>query len=183
MPASSSILWRLSMSEAVFNDKEVLVLSSDAIEELKQNARAAPRKRFRLCMHRSGNDATQEMVIVLHRDTAFAPHRHPIDKTESYHVIEGSMLVYFFDDSGGIINTIHMGAAGSGKPFLYRLAARMWHLPVPTSEWVVYHEVFTGPFDKARDTEIAPWGPAEYDNDAIAAFHSRLPHAAVQPPA
>ena len=36
---------------------------------------------------------------------------------------------------------------------MYRIQGNIWHQPVPISEWVIYHEVYTGPFIKEEDVE------------------------------
>jgi cupin fold WbuC family metalloprotein len=104
---------------------------------------------------------------VANRDTYIRPHRHPQGKDESYYVVEGEMVVFIFDDSGQVVRHFDMGEFASGKTVLYRLSSNLWHLPVPLTEWVVYHEVFTGPFQKERDVEYAPWSPPETDVPAV----------------
>jgi cupin fold WbuC family metalloprotein len=156
------------MQEATFNQSDIVEVTSATVEELKQKAKAAPRGRYRLCLHRSTQDQVQEMVIVAPRGTYFRPHRHPAGKSESYHVVEGSMTVFFFNDAGEVIRRIDMAAhgtagadSGGGKTYLYRLSNRIWHIPVPTSDFVVYHEVYCGPFDRDADCEYAPFSPPE----------------------
>jgi glucose-6-phosphate isomerase len=110
------------------------------------------------------------MVLVLCGRSYLRPHRHPANKNESYHVLEGELAVYLFDDEGQVTRTIELGAAHTGRPFLYRLCAPLWHMPVPHSPVVVYHEVMTGPFDKDRDVEYASWSPEEGNEKAVEAF-------------
>ena len=43
-------------------------------------------------------------------------------------------------------------------------------MPVPTSEWLVYHETFTGPFEKDLDVEFPDWAPKEGDDEKIEDF-------------
>ena len=118
-----------AMQEATFNQSDIVEVTSATVEELKAKAKAAPRGRYRLCLHRSTADQVQEMVIVAPRGTYFRPHRHPAGKTESYHVVEGSMTVFFFNDAGDVIRRIDMAAHGAGKTYLYRLSNRIWHIP------------------------------------------------------
>ena len=40
---------------------------------------------------------------------------------------------------------------------MYKIQGDVWHQPIPDSEWVVYHEVATGPFDKERDVIYSKW--------------------------
>ena len=163
------------MAESIFNDQDILEVSAATIDDLKRRALASPRKRFRLCLHASSEHQTQEKLIVFHRDSFMPPHRHPKGKSESYHLIEGAMTVYFFDDAGKLIRSFGMGKVGEGKTFLYRLSNSVWHMPVPTSEWVVYHETYTGPFDKERDVEFPAWAPQENDAEGVRKFLAGLP--------
>lgn len=162
------------MNEAIFNVEDILEISPELVEELKIKAEKSPRKRFRLCMHHSLADQTQEMLIVFRQGTFMPPHRHPQGKSESYHLVEGSMTVYFFDDNGTVIRSIPMEAYGNDKPFLYRLSASYWHMPLITSDWLVYHETYTGPFAKDSDVQFPEWAPDEMDSEAIQKFVSRL---------
>ncbi|MFC1767470.1 WbuC family cupin fold metalloprotein [Candidatus Margulisiibacteriota bacterium] len=160
------------MAESIFNTEDIFTVNSKVIEEIKKRALASPRKRFRLCLHHSVEQQTHEMLIVFHKDTFMPPHKHPKGKSESYHVIEGSMTVFFFDDKGKVIDKIDMEQYGSNKPFLYRLSDSIWHMPVPTSEWLVFHETYTGPFQKDADVEFPSWAPKEENKEQVKRFLS-----------
>lgn len=147
------------------------MVTPELVAELKRLALASPRRRARVCLHHSAAHPTQEMVIVFHRDSYMPPHRHPQGKSESYHLLEGSLRVFIFDDTGLVLGTLPLTAGGA---VLYRLAAPLWHMPVPTSEWVVYHEVYTGPFVKTTDVEFPPWAPPESRPDEAVAYVARL---------
>ena len=163
------------MSEAILNQESILEVSPELVVDLKHRAAASPRKRFRLCMHRSVEDLTQEMLIVFLKGTFMPPHRHQPGKSESYHVVEGSMKVYFFDDHGKVTRIIPMEAYGLGKTFLYRLSAVEWHMPLITSDVLVYHEARTGPFVREDDVEFPPWAPDEFDAEGVQRFLKSLP--------
>ena len=162
------------MPESIYNIKDILEINSNAVDDLKRRAFESTRKRFRLCMHHSNEDQTQEMLIVFHKDTFMPPHRHPKGKSESYHIIEGSMTVFFLNDDGDLIHEIEMEKAGGSKPFLYRLSTNAWHMPFITSEWLVYHETYSGPFTKEYDVEFPLWAPEEEDKPSIKHFMKRL---------
>ena len=40
---------------------------------------------------------------------------------------------------------------------MYRITGKVWHQPIPLTEWVVYHEVATGPFNKDEDVIYSKW--------------------------
>lgn len=158
------------MMEAIFNDQDILEVTRETIEDLKRRALASPRKRFRLCMHHSTEHLTQEMLIVFHKDTFMPPHRHVKGKSESWHILEGSMTAHIFNDEGKIIRSIEMEKEGSEKAFLCRLESNAWHMQIPTSEWLVFHETRTGPFKRDYDVEFPPWAPQEEDKEKVERF-------------
>lgn len=151
-----------------------MFVSRNMVDDLVQRARSAENGRFRLCCHTSVNANIQEMVIALTKSSLFSPHRHRPDSSESYHVIAGSLRVFFFDDGGSVVNDITLRADSPQYPFMYRLSAPIWHLPIAETEIVVYHETLTGPFQKNRDVEYAPFAPPENDQKALRRFHDGL---------
>lgn len=143
------------MQNVLHNSAEVYVLDDQKIAELKDMALAHPLKRSRVCLHGGPDSPVQEMIIVAHRDTLIEAHRHPANKPESYHLVEGHLLVKIFAEDGSVLRSIELSDHTSPK--LYRIQGGVWHQPIPLSEWVVYHEVFTGPFEKETDVIYAGW--------------------------
>lgn len=142
-------------SNVVWNDSEVFVLDHLTIAKLKELAFAHPLKRARICVHQDADDSVHEMVIAVHSESVIDPHRHPLNKPESYHVIEGELRVRIFDEFGGITQEILLGS--EGHPRMYRIDGGVWHQPISVTEWTVYHEVATGPFLKEKDVIYASW--------------------------
>lgn len=143
------------MENTIFNADDIYVLDNERLAELKRIALAHPLRRSRVCLHHSRDSGVQEMVIVAHRDSLIEAHRHPANKPESYHILEGSMLVRIFDNDGGVLREIALN--DHANPKMYRIAGGIWHQPIPLTEWVVYHEVFTGPFLKETDVIYSNW--------------------------
>lgn len=162
------------MQEILVNSEAILEVTPEVVSDLKRRAMASPRRRSRLLMHHVPEHLTQEMLIVFHQGSYMPPHRHPAGKSESYHLLAGTMTVFFFDDAGRVLRTIDLGPAGGERASLYRLSAPLWHMPVATSEWLVYHEVYTGPFVKERDVEFAPWAPPEGAGEAAERYVAGL---------
>ena len=92
-----------------------------------------------------------EMIIVAHRSSDLEAHRHPVNKPESYHVIEGTLKVIIYNNDGSMKESRLLSS--DGHPRMYRIKGNVWHQPVSMSEWVIYHEVATGPFIKEIDVE------------------------------
>ena len=150
---------------ALFNTDDVLVVDGAMIEELKRRARGTATRRFRLCLHRSEQEAVQEMIVVHCRDNYSRPHRHGF--ASSMMILEGEITVVLFADDGREERRVEMGARESGKPFSVRVGAGIWHMPVCRSEQVVFYETLEGPFDRERVNAWAPWSPAEDDPRGI----------------
>ena len=97
------------------------------------------------------------MLIVSHRDTYVAPHRHP-GKSETFVVLEGSVDIMLFGWNGVLQQTAKMGSLSSGRPFFYRMPPGQFHSLAIESELLVFIESTKGPF-RAEETENAPWAP------------------------
>ncbi len=158
---------------AVFrHNDDVIVVDGEWTACVKESARNEPKRRARLNLHHSEEDQVQEMLIAFCKDSINVPHRHN-GKTESIHVMEGRVLVIFFDDSGRVTRRLHLGPPGGRWPSLYRLAAPTWHTVIPLDDMVVIHETASGPF--SHDSELPPaWVPK--DEDSLRAFIARLRH-------
>jgi len=136
-------------------------ITAEHLRGLVAVAESLPRKRARICMHRTGDTPIHEMIIALGRETYVQPHAHR-NKSESFHVIEGRCDVVLFDDAGGIADVIRLGAADSGLPFFYRIATPIFHTLVIRTPFFVIHETTNGPF-VPEETIFASWAPPESD--------------------
>ena len=145
------------MSEAIFNKSDVFVVPYALIQELKLKAKDAPRRRFRLCLHRSHQDLVQEMIIVFCKDSKIPIHRHSVNKSETFNLMEGMLSVTLFDDKGNLKQKIKLGGPLTGRPSIYRISEPFWHKVELESEIVVVHEIATGPFDPYKKDELPKW--------------------------
>src|SRR5262245_15809625 len=115
----------------VFKHTDAIIeIGPDWLARLKRAAQESPLRRARVCLHTAPEDAIQEMIIALCKDTLFRPHRHR-DKTESFHIVEGELDLIVFDDGGRPSRIIQMGPIASGKTFCYRLNAPLYHALLP----------------------------------------------------
>jgi cupin fold WbuC family metalloprotein len=137
----------------------IVQLGPEAIDFLKGQARSSPRKRARICAHSNNDDAIHEMVIAISSSSYIRPHRH-VGKSESFHVIDGSVDVVMFDDDGAITDVVKLGDLNSGRSFYYRISESRFHMPLARTEMLVVHEVTNGPFDRNR-TILASFAPSE----------------------
>jgi cupin fold WbuC family metalloprotein len=158
---SSMKAFKEESKEVLYPQEDVVLLKSTDMVELKRLALLNPRKRVRICSHRSPGDALHEMFIVHTCDTYVRPHKH-IDKAESFFILEGRVDVVLLQDDGKIREVIPMGAPESSLAFYYRLADPIFHTLLIRSDVLVFHEVTQGPF-KREQTVFAEWAPADFD--------------------
>lgn len=151
--------WIMESAEVFYSRSPLVALGDDGIERLKRQALTNPRLRSRLCAHAGKNDPLHEMVIVHHRDVYVRPHRHHA-RSESVHVMEGEADLVLFDEDGEVTTVVPLGAHGGGRAAFCRIPAEIFHTLVFHSEWFVFHETISGPFDPTRSS-FAPWAPPD----------------------
>jgi cupin fold WbuC family metalloprotein len=151
---------------------ETVSLGDAEINLVKGMAERALRRRARICMHASRQDLLHEMLIGFSGSSYIPPHRH-YNKSESFHVVEGEVDVVLFDDLGGVVKVIRMGACGSGKVFFHRLNSSRYHTLLIRSDTLVIHEVTNGPFDPNK-SDIASFAPDESDIAAVERYMRQL---------
>lgn len=143
------------------------ILDEKSISDLKELARSSERNRARICLHDSHDELVQEMLICLYGYSYFRPHKHPASISESYHLVEGKMDIYLLSDNGELIEKVTLEAMGRSNelsaPFYYKISKPIYHFVVPRSEFLIYHEVLTGPWNKESNVIEAPFSPEEND--------------------
>jgi len=149
----------------------IVRLGSEEIDFLKRQAWLSPRRRARICAH-NDDDAIHEMIIAISSSSYIRPHRH-LGKSESFHVVDGSVDIVMFDDDGSITDVVELGDRNSGRNFYYRLSESRFHMPLSRADMLVIHEVTNGPFDRDR-TVFAPFAPAEDQVDQVKKYMSEI---------
>ncbi len=161
------------MSCTILTDSDYAIVDREIIEKLKILASQSNLKRSRLCLHQNLSDKVQEMVITVCRGSYIPPHRQ-LNKKKSYNVIEGRMMIFFFDERGNILRKIEMGLPGSDKPFIYRFSSSQWHTILPMTNSVTYLETISGPYNK-KETQFAKWAPSsDNSKESIKTFINNL---------
>jgi cupin fold WbuC family metalloprotein len=137
----------------------IVEIGLDWLSRLKAYAMESPLGRARVCVHTDDGAAVQEMILAVRQDVLFRPHRH-LNRTESFHMIEGALDVVVFDGDGKPIRGVQLAATGNGGAFYYRLNEAHYHAILPRTPVVVFHETTAGPFSK-DGTEFADWAPQD----------------------
>ncbi len=161
------------INEEVFIAEDAVVrLGDEELAFLKGQARLSPRRRARICAHKTSDDTLHEMLIVIAAASYIHPHRH-VGKSESFHIVEGEVDVAIFNNGGEVIDVIQLGAPGSGRNFYYRLSESAFHTLLIRSDYLVVHEVTNGPFERDR-TVMAPFAPSEDKVEEASAYMSQV---------
>jgi cupin fold WbuC family metalloprotein len=135
---------------------DIEVVGEGQIAHLKQLAWSSPNKRSRICLSEL-KDGVQEMVIALSKESYVRPHRHPSHKSESYHLLDGEMMVRIFQEDGKLKEEIKL----TKHTRFYRMKNGWFHQPVSITPFAVYHEVLQGPHHKEIDVQYADWSSPE----------------------
>ena len=161
------------LSQEVFVAKESIIAFGDEESEFVKIAAAkSGRRRARICAHQANDDLLHEMLIAITPGSYIHPHRH-LEKSESFHIVEGSVDVIVFNEGGSITNIIELGQYGSGKSFFYRMSESRFHTLHIQSEILVMHEVTNGPFQESMSI-LAPFAPLEADLSAVRKYEKIL---------
>jgi len=163
---------RVFNKEVLFADESIVTVEYQDIQQLKEYSDLNERKRIRLCAHRDIEDRIHEMLIIHAKNTYVRPHKH-INKTESFHIIEGTADIVIFSEDGTILDLIEMSDYSGGQIFYYRLSDARFHTVFIKSEVVVFHETTNGPFCR-EDTVFAEWSPHDNEVDATHRFLENL---------
>ena len=147
----------------LFADEEIVAVDAEDVELLKTRAQENPRKRVRLCAHRSMEDPLHEMIFVYTRDTYVRPHKN-LTESKSYHIIEGIVDLILFDELGNITRVFNMGDFSTGLSFFFRMPEPGYKCMVVKSDYLLFQETTNGPFEESH-TIYAPWAPDEDDLD------------------
>ena len=150
------------VSDEVFlATSDIVRFDQHAVAFIKEKATTNNRGRARICAHRGNEDSLHEMLIAIRSDSYIHPHRH-LNKTESFHLVEGKADVVIFNESGEIIDVVSLSPDAH---FYYRLNAPLYHTVLVHSPVLIIHEITNGPFD-ALASDFASFAPAEGESMA-----------------
>ena len=157
-------------SIGVFSRELPRYVDWDLVGELKEMATHYGDKNVRLCLHANSESLFHTMVILERSGKYYRPHKH-LDKGECFHIIEGKMLILSFSDEGSVIDRCLLEPE---RAFMYRVAENMYHVAIPLTNIVIYHESKLGPFLKENDSVFPLWAPDGSNEDENAEYCKKL---------
>lgn len=127
-------------------------IDNELINELKTVSEQRGGCNARICLHEDPGALHHDMIILEYRDQYSRPHKH-INTGETFNIIEGELAVFIFNDNGDVAEVCHLQCGD-----VYRMNTGIFHVLLPVTDKVIYHETKAGPFD--RDNNVpADWAP------------------------
>ena len=103
--------------------------------------------------------------------TYLPPHRHT-DKEETYVVLRGSLLAFFYDDLGNVTEKVSLNS--SAGIYGLEIPSGTWHSIIALESGTVIFEIKSGPYRSLPPEDIAPWAPAPSDLEGAAVYMKRM---------
>lgn len=143
-------------------------ITNKDLEQLRQDAMVALRKRLHLNVHRSYEENPQILYNCLTRGNYMRPHRHTLDRRKEFFVcLSGEVLLVLFSDTGEVESTLSMAMEGGSKVSSVMVDPLNWHTLICLSEQAMLLEVKPGPFLPNMAKEYASWSPEEEDPSGL----------------
>lgn len=170
--SDSNCVWQDKGAKSIsfFCIKKPVKVDKKLILELKVVARSAGDKNVRLCLHEGPDSPFHNMIILEYPGKYYPPHKH-LTKGETFHIIEGRMAVFTFNEDGSVIDN---GILDDKENLIYRIGINMYHAVMPLSCPVIYHESKTGPFISNKDSIFPVWAPPAEILGEVSAFQQKL---------
>ncbi|MDR0895494.1 MAG: WbuC family cupin fold metalloprotein [Prevotellaceae bacterium] len=146
------------------------LISEKLLNDVTRQAQASPRLRMNYNLHESLSAPIQRLLNALEPDTYLPPHRHP-DKTETYLMVRGSLLAFFYDDQGNVTEWAHLSHAAEN--YGLEIPANTWHSIISLEPGTIIFEVKAGPYLPLAPNDIPAWAPANTPA-SIAEFRAKL---------
>jgi cupin fold WbuC family metalloprotein len=139
----------------------VFALDAATIERGVAAAKASPRRRIIMQLHRSDTEGVQRMLNFMQRGSYARPHCHPArENIETVCVLKGSVGFLVFEPTG-TVRSAHRLDAGTPASCLMDIEPGVWHTIVPLADDTVILEIKRGPYNAATDKSFAAWAPEE----------------------
>jgi cupin fold WbuC family metalloprotein len=144
----------------------VFALDLAIIERGILAAKASPRRRIIMQLHRSDAEGVQRLLNFMQRGSYARPHCHPSpENIETVTVLKGAVGFLVFD-LGGVLQSVNRLDAGNPGSCLVDIEMGVWHTLVPLADDTVVLEIKRGPYNAETDKTFAEWAPEEGSEEA-----------------
>jgi cupin fold WbuC family metalloprotein len=154
----------------------ITLIDTALLDEICAEAAASPRRRKNRNFHSRDDHPAHRLLNAMQPDSYIPPHRHlDPNKDETFVVLRGLLGLVIFDDAGGIVRSVKVGAGGAAIGV--DIPHGTWHTAVALEPDTVFLEAKAGPYLPFTEAERTPWAPAENTPEAgpyLAALKSRI---------
>ena len=138
----------------------ITLIDNALLDALCVEAAASPRRRKNRNFHPYDEHPGHRLLNAMQTDSYIPPHRHlDPNKDETFVVLRGLLALVLFDDQGGIMRSVKVGAGGAAIGV--DVPHGTWHTAVALEPDTVFLEAKAGPYLPFTPAEKAPWAPAE----------------------
>jgi cupin fold WbuC family metalloprotein len=149
----------------------ITLIDDTLLDEVCAEASASPRRRKNRNFHPTDSHPGHRLLNAMQPDSYIPPHRHlDPNKDETFMVLRGLLGLVLFDDDGGIVRCVKVGAGGTALGV--DIPHGTWHTAVALEPDTVFLEAKAGPFLPLTAEEKAPWAPPENASGAAAYLDS-----------
>ncbi|MCX7165122.1 MAG: WbuC family cupin fold metalloprotein [Rhodocyclales bacterium] len=143
----------------------IRLIDQALLDELCAEAAASPRRRKNRNFHPHDDHPAHRLLNAMQPDSYIPPHRHlDPNKDETFVVLRGLLGLLVFDDAGGVMYTVTVGAGGAALGA--DIPHGTWHVAVALEPDTVFLEAKAGPYLPLTEAERAPWAPSENTPEA-----------------
>lgn len=147
------------------------LITEELLDTVTSQAKENSRLRMNYNFHASMDAPIHRLLNALEPGTYLPPHRHT-DKEETYLVLRGSLLAFFYDDAGNVTDKVCLNPS-EGKYGL-EIPSNTWHSIIALESGTVIFEIKKGPYQPLPSEDLASWAPQTSDTEGIKAFMKRM---------
>lgn len=147
------------------------LITEELLDAVTSQAKENPRLRMNYNFHAEMDAPIHRLLNALEPGTYLPPHRHR-DKEETYLVLRGSLLAFFYDEAGDVTEKVLLNPS-EGKYGL-EIPPCTWHSIVALESGTVIFEIKKGPYSSLSPEDLASWAPAASDEEGAKAFMKRM---------
>lgn len=147
------------------------LITEELLDAVTSQAKENPRLRMNYNFHAEMDAPIHRLLNALEPGTYLPPHRHR-DKEETYLVLRGSLLAFFYDEAGDVTAKVLLNPS-EGKYGL-EIPPCTWHSIVALESGTVIFEIKKGPYSPLSPEDLASWAPAASDEEGAKVFMKRM---------
>lgn len=128
-----------------------MIITSELLDQLSAQAKAAPRLRINYDLRNTPDDRSQRMLNALQPSTVVPIHRHA-DSSEIVTIIRGGIRENFYDEEGKLTERIEL-RAGCAVPIVI-VPKGMWHNLECLEPDTIIYESKDGAYQPTKEEDL-----------------------------